>query len=140
MIQFKSALFFVLSLLSATNSFAAPAVVSGDYLEGKWSESGTQGCTSDQATYVIFNSNRTLQAGHGKKISAVGFWEPGDDVVILHLLVSPSGVGGGHPFYQKKYYYQYMAPRLLSMQADKFEYTFDSGRQVGEKRTLTRCR
>ena len=140
MILFKSALFLILSTLLATNSFATPGVLSGDYLEGKWSESGTQGCTSDQASYVIFNSNQTLQAGQGKKITAVGFWEPGDDTVILHLLISPTGVGGGHPFYQKRYYYQYMSPKLLSRQADKFEYTLDSGAQAGEKRTLTRCR
>ena len=138
---FKTALFLIASTLQATNSFAAQAVISAEYLEGKWSESGTQGCASDQAAYVIFNENRTLQAGNGKKISAVGFWEPGEDTVILHLLMSPSGVGSsGHPFYQKRYYYQYMSPKMLSIQADKFQYTFDTGVQAGEKRTLTRCR
>ena len=140
MIKLRTALFLILPTLLAANAFAAPTVISDQYLEGKWSESGAQGCASDQATYVSFNSDRTLQAGHGKKISAVGFWEPGVDTVTLHLLVSPSGVAGGHPFYQKRYYYQYMVPKLLRIQADKFEYTLDSGAQAGEQKTLTRCR
>lgn len=135
----KTPLFLILSMLQAATSLAAETVLSGDYLQGKWSESGTQGCTSDQASYVIFSNNRTLQAGHGKTVSAVGFWELAEGTVKLHLLVRPSSGGGGHPFYQRRYYYQHMSPKMLSIESDKFDYTHDTGVQAGEKRTLTRC-
>lgn len=135
----KTAFFFIVLTLQGATSLAAEAVLSSDYLQGKWSESGKQGCTGDLAGYVIFNNNRTLEAGHGQTVSAVGFWELGEGNVTLHLLVSPASGGGGHPFYQKRYHYQYMSPKMLSLQADSFDYTHDTGVQAGEKRTLTRC-
>ena len=134
----KTALFFIVLTLQGATLFAAEAVLSSDYLQGKWSESGKQGCTSEHAGYVMFHNNRILEVGRGKTVSAVGFWELGEDTVTLHLLVSPSG-GGEHPFYQKRYYYQYMSPKMLSIQSDRFDYTHDTGVQAGEKRTLTRC-
>ena len=139
MTHIKTILLLILLTLHTATSVAAEAVLSSGYLEGKWSQSGTQGCSSEHADYVIFHNNRTLSAGNGKKVSAVGFWEMGDGTVTLHMLVSPTAGGGGHPFYQQRYYYQYMTPNILSIQADNFDYTLDSGAQVGEKRTLTRC-
>ena len=138
MTYLKTIAFFIALTLQGATSLAAEAVLSSDYLQGKWSEKGNQGCTSDHAGYVVFNNNGTLQAGHGKTIRAVGFWELNDGAVTLHMLVSPSG-GGGHPFYQQRYYYQYLSPKMLGLQADSFEYTQDTGAQAGEKRTLTRC-
>jgi hypothetical protein len=141
MTHIKTVLFLiVLSIQSATVAVAADATLSASYLEGKWSESGKQGCTSEHAGYVTFNNNRTLQAGQGKSVSAVGFWDLADDTVIVHLLVSPSTGEGRHPFYQQSYYYQYMAPKMLSIQSDSFDYTHDTGAQAGKKETLTRCR
>ena len=134
----KTVLFAILITLQAATALAAEVVLSSDYLQGKWSEKGNQGCTSDHAGYVVFNNNGTLQAGHGKTVRAVGFWELNDGAVTLHMLVSPSG-GGGHPFYQQRYYYQYLSPKMLGLQADSFDYTQDTGAQAGEKRTLTRC-
>ena len=139
MTYIKTALFFIVLTLQGTTSLAAEAVLSSDYLQGKWSESGKQGCTSEHAGYVIFHNNRIVEAGHGKTVSAVGFWELGEDTVTLHLLVSPTSGGGGHPFYQKRYYYQYISPKMVSIQSDRFDYTHDTGVQAGEKRTLTRC-
>ena len=139
MTQLKTVLFFMVFTLQASVSFAAEMVLSGDYLQGKWSESGKQGCSSESASYVLFHNNRTLEAGRGQTVGAVGFWELGNGTLTLHLLVSPARGGGGHPFYQKRYYYQYMSPQMLSLQADSFDYTHDTGVQAGEKRTLTRC-
>ena len=51
--------------------------------------------------------------------------------MTLHMLGSPSG-GGVHPFYHQRYYYQYLSPKLLGLQADSFEYTPDTGAQAGE--------
>ena len=140
MTHIKTVLFLVvLSIQSATVAVAADAALSASYLEGKWSDSGKQGCTSEHASYVIFHGNRTVQAGQGKSVSAVGFWEMADDTVILHLLVSPSTGEGRHPFYQQSYYYQYMSPKILSIQPDSFDFTRDTGVQAGKKETLTRC-
>ena len=63
MTMIKTVLFAILLTLKAATALAAEAVLSSDYLQGKWSESGKQGCTSDRAGYVIFNNNRTLEAG-----------------------------------------------------------------------------
>lgn len=112
-------------------------MLSSDYLQGKWGENAKQGCTSDHTGYVIFHNNRTWR--HAKTVSAAGFWELGEGTVTLRLLVSPAGGGGGHPFYQKRYYYQYMSPKMLGIKSDSFDYTHDTGVQAGEKRTLTRC-
>jgi hypothetical protein len=64
-------LFIVLSLQGAT-SFAAEAVLSADYLKGKWSDGGKEGCTSDLAGYVIFHNNHMVQAGTGKSQQPYG--------------------------------------------------------------------
>jgi hypothetical protein len=138
MTHIKTVLFFLVLAFQGTTLLAAEAVLSSDYLQGKWSESGKQGCTSDRAGYVIFNNNRTLEAGYGNMVSAVGFWELGEDTLTVHLLVSPAG-GGGHPFYQKRYYYEYMSPKILSLKSDSLDYTRDTGAQAGAKQTLTRC-
>jgi len=139
MTHIKTVLFFIVLTLHGATSLAGEAVLSSDYLQGKWSESGKQGCTSDHAGYVIFRNNRTLETGHGQTVSAVGFWELGDDTVTLHLLVSPTTGGAAHPFYQARYYYQYMSPKMLNMRSDGFDYTHDTAAQAGEKKTLTRC-
>ena len=140
MTHIKTVLFFIVLSLQGATSFSAEAVLSGDYLDGKWSDSGKEGCTSDLAGYVIFHNNRTVQAGKGKSVSAIGFWELGDDTVIIHLLVSPRSGGEGHPFYQKRYYSQHMAAKMLKIQSDSFDYTLDLvAAQTGDKKTLTRC-
>jgi len=139
MTYIKTVLLVIALMLQAATSLAAEAVLSGDYLLGKWSEGGKQGCTSEIADYVIFHNNRTLEAGHGQTVNAVGFWELREGTVTLHLLISPASGGGGHPFYQKRYYYQYMSPKMLSINSDSFDYTHDTAVQAGDKRTLTRC-
>ena len=135
----KTVLLFIVLSLQGTTSFAAEAALSSDYLEGKWSDGGKEGCTSDLAGYVIFHNNRVVQAGIGKSVRAVGFWELSDDTVIMHLLVSPRSGKGGHPFYQERYHYQYMTPKILRIQSDSFDYTIESAAQAGEKKMLTRC-
>ena len=135
----KTVLLFIVLSLQGTTSFAAEAALSSDYLERKWSNGGKEGCTSDLAGYVIFHNNRVVQAGIGKSVRAVGFWELSDDTVIMHLLVSPRNRKKEHPFYQEKYHYQYMAPKILRIQSDNFDYTIESAAQAGEKKMLTRC-
>ena len=140
MINHKTLVFVILLSLQSATATAADAALSATYLAGKWSEGGKEGCNSERASYVIFENNRTLLAGNGEVISAVGFWELGDDQVTVHLLVSPSaGGGGGHPFYQQRYYYQYMSPKVISLQPDSFEFTHDTGAAAGKTKTLTRC-
>jgi hypothetical protein len=140
MINHKTLVFLSLILLQSATATAADAALSAAYLAGKWSESGKEGCSAERAGYVTFDNNGTLVAGNGEAISAVGFWELGDDQVTVHLLVSPSaGGGGGHPFYQQRYYYQYMSPHIISVQSDSFEFTHDTGAAAGKAKTLTRC-
>ena len=140
MINHKTLVFLILLSLQSAPATAADAALSAAYLAGRWSESGKEGCSSARAGYVIFRDNRTVEAGNGDVISAVGFWELGDDQVTVHLLVSPSaGGGGGHPFYQQRYYYQYMSPHIISLQQDSFQFTHDTGAAAGKTKTLTRC-
>lgn len=131
--------FLVLALQSA-NAFSAEGTLSNEYLQGKWTSGGKDACTSGNASYVIFHQNHTLEAGRGGSVSTVGFWELADEQVLLHLLVAPSPGREAHPFYQGRYYYQHMSPKVLGMQADSIEFTHDTGALSGQAQTLTRCR
>lgn len=135
----KALMFLIVLLLQSTASLAAEVKLTGNYLEGKWSEQGKEGCTSVTANYVTFHNDHTLAAGQGDAVRAVGFWEPGDGTVILHLLVSPGTGTALHPFYQQRYYYQYMSPKILAMQPNSFDFTQDTGAGAGTIKTLTRC-
>ena len=136
----KALLVFVFSTLQITSSYAAGPAISSDYLLGKWSSGGKAGCASDQATHVVFHDNHTLEAGQGRTINTVGFWDVARNKVILHLLVAPSRTQNAHPFFQQSYHYEYMAPTVLGVGEDGLEFTHDIGVDAGSKRTLTRCR
>ena len=139
MTHIKTLLFLIVLSLQGTASVAAAAQLSASYLEGRWSMGGKEGCSADHDLYVIFHRNGTLEAGRGELVRAVGFWELGDAAVNLHLLVTPSSAAAQHPFYQSRYYYQYMSPKILAMRADSFNYTSDGGTEAGKQKTLTRC-
>jgi hypothetical protein len=136
----KSVLVFIALVSQAGIAFAAEKALSDEYLKGRWTTDGKAGCTSDQATYVVFDTNHTLQAGKGESVSTVGFWQIGGDRVIVHLLVSPEPGREAHPFFQQNYHYQYMSPKILAIRSDGIDYTYDTGVEAGNKRTLTRCR
>ena len=135
----KRLLFLAILTWQSAISVAAEGHLSGNYLEGKWSEHGKEGCASANAAYVMFNKNHTLEAGQGESVKAVGFWEVGDGTVTLHLLVATVAGEAVHPFYQRRYYYQYMSPQIVTLQSDSFVYTNDTGTEIKQQKTLTRC-
>ena len=136
----KVVLTFIFTILQITTSYAAEDAISGDYLLGKWSSGGKAGCASDMATHVVFHNNHTLESGQGKTVGTVGYWDVAQNRVILHLLVAPSQTRDAHPFFQQSYHYQYMAPTVVGVKADSFDFTHDIGVDAGNRRTLTRCR
>lgn len=136
----KALLTFIISFLQVTTLYAAENVIPSDYLPGKWSSAGKAGCASDKATYVVFHDNHTLEAGQGKTVSTVGYWDVAKDRIILHLLVAPSQTQDAHPFFQQSYHYQYMAPTALGVKADSIDFTHDIVIDAGNRKTLTRCR
>lgn len=140
MTNMKSVLTGLALLLPMTTPGAAEVTLSADYLQGRWSTGGEQGCQSEQVSYVDFHSNHTLEAGKGDAVTTVGFWQLDDDRVVLHLLVSPSPGREGHPFFQQRYYYQYMSPTILALKADSIDYTHDTGAEAGKTKTVTRCK
>lgn len=140
MARLKEFLFVMMVLVHGASAVADEAKLSVDYLAGKWSTGGKDACASDQADYVIFRENGTVEAGHGKMINALGFWKLTDDTIAVHLLISPAGGGTPHPFYQKRYHYQYMFPKVLTVTPDAIDYTLDTNVLSGVQQTLTRCR
>ena len=140
MLNIKSALAVLVLVLQVTKAFGAQAVLSDDYLLGKWSTGEIDDCTSDQVTYVLFRDTHTLEAGKGKSVDTVGFWHIANDRVIAHLLVSPSPGRESHPFFQDKYHYQYRAPKVLEVQPDRVVYTHDADIPQGNRMALTRCK
>lgn len=136
----KAILIFIMPFLHITTLYAAENMISSDYLYGKWSSGGKAGCVSDKATHVVFHNNHTLEAGLGKTVSAVGYWDVAPDRIIMHMLAAPSRTQEAHPFFQQSYYYKYMAPTVLAVKADSFDFTQDTVVNAGTNTTLTRCR
>lgn len=139
MMRNKTGLFSIVLLLQSAVTIAAEPKISADFLEGKWSNYGKEGCTSELATFITFRKNQTLEAGKGKSVRAVGFWESNGDNITLHILVSPGSKTQPHPFYQGRYYYQHFAPRILTVNSDTLEYAEDTGAAAAETQVLTRC-
>ena len=136
----KAILTLIIPFLQITTLYAADRVITSDYLLGRWSPEGKAGCASGRATHVVFHANGTLEAGRGRTVSTVGFWNVAKDRVVLHLLVAPSDERDAHPFYQQSYHYQYMAPTVLAVNPNSIEFTKDTGFGAGNRSTLTRCR
>lgn len=136
----KAILIFIIPFLQVATLHAAENVIPSDYMVGKWSSGGKAGCSSSQATKVIFHDNHTLEVGQGKTVSTIGYWSVAQDRIILHMLVAPSQTQDAHPFFQQSYHYQYMAPTVLGIKADSIDFTHDIGVGAGKRKTLTRCR
>ena len=118
---------------------ADEAELTSTYLIGKWSTGGKEACASDQADYVLFRENGMVEAGSGKLANAVGFWKLADNTLAVHLLIAPAAEGTPHPFYQKRYHYQYMFPKMLKVTPDSIDYTLDTNVQSGVRQTHTTC-
>ena len=132
---------FLISIIVFVQGGAAAeeAGLTSAYLIGKWSTGGKEACASDQADYVYFRENGMVEGGRGKLGNAVGFWKLEDNTIAVHLLIAPAAEGTPHPFYQKRYHYQYMCPKVLNVTPDSLDYTLDTNVQSGVKQTLTRC-
>jgi len=128
----------VLLSLHIPATLAQEARLSPDYLAGTWSLGGSDACGSGD--YVVFRANGTLELGRGKNAGVAGFWELNNDTLILHMLVSPQGEHGLHPFYQSSYFYQYRSARVLDTRADAFDVSVGAQQAPGQQYTLSRCR
>jgi len=119
---------------------AAPAQdarLSPEYLAGRRSFSGSEGCGSGD--YALFRENSTLELGSGKTAGMSGFWQLSNDTITLHMLVAPRGVNTPHPLYQDSYYYQYRAAQVLNTRPDAFDVSIGVQPAPGTQYTLTRC-
>ena len=133
-------LIFTAALLSF-ESLAAGAgntQISPDYLQGKWSLDGKDGCTSDASKYVLFRNNGTVEVGQGSRVTRVGFWKmTSDNTIVGHTLTSPTHHEDYHPFFRDSYRYEYMSPQVVSAEQDTFSVTIGSDL---EKKTVTLVR
>jgi len=128
----------VLLSMPIPTTLAQDASLSPDYLAGTWSLGGSESCGSGD--YVVLRSNGTLEMGRGKTAAVAGFWELNNDAIILHMLVSPQGEQGLHPFYQSSYFYQYRSAQVLGTRADAFDVSVGAQQAPGQQYTLSRCR
>lgn len=131
---------FILSALSGAASFADNAVVSAQYLEGRWSFDGKAGCGSSDARYVVFRNNGTLEVGQGAEVNRLGFWRITDDTIVANTLTKPMERDAYNPFFGTSYRYEYVTPRIVAAGKDTFTVSIGSDVEK-EKRevTLTRC-
>lgn len=137
MMRPQFALLILLSMHIPT-TLAQEARLSPGYLAGTWSLGGSEACGSGD--YVVFRDNGTLEIGRGKTAAVAGFWELNNDAIILHMLVSPQGEQGPHPFYQSSYFYQYRSAQVLGTRADAFDVSVGAQQAPGQQYILSRCR
>lgn len=117
---------------------AADVALTGEYLIGKWSSDGKQGCTSTAADYVTFHGNGVIEAGRGVSPEAVGFWSAKGDEITVHLLVAPQVSATPNVFYRGRYTYSHVAVNVLATRPGAFDVvTGPTGNM--EKRTWTKC-
>ena len=129
---------------AAVLSFQSMVVVAGntqisaDYLQGKWSLDGKDGCSSDGSKYVLFRDNGTVEVGQGNRVTRVGFWKiTNDDTIVGHTLTSPTQHEDYHPFFRDSYRYEYMSPQVVTAEQNTFSVMIGSDL---EKKTVTLVR
>jgi hypothetical protein len=136
--NFSRLLFFtIVSLLGAT-SIAANVTLNQEYLGGKWSFDGKEGCNSNAAEYVVFHRNVLMDAGKGAVPKAVGFWSTKDDEIIVHLLVAPQESDTSNVFYRGRYTYSYLTAKVLETRQGAFDMISGTTGDM-TKKTLTKC-
>jgi hypothetical protein len=126
----------VLSFHSA--AFADGGQVTADYLAGKWSLDGKEGCSTTASKYVLFRENGTAEVGRGDQATRVGFWKIANNTIIGHTLTAPTQREDYHPFFRDSYRYEYMSPQIVSAEQDVLSVTVGSDLEK-ETFTLTRC-
>ena len=128
----------VLSFQSAA-AFAGDALVSPDYLQGKWGLDGKESCASATSKYVLFRNNGTVEVGRGDQVTRVGFWKiTSDNTIVGHTLTAPTHHEDYHPFFRDSYRYEYMSPQVVSTEQDAFSVIIGSDLEK-KTVTLTRC-
>jgi hypothetical protein len=134
----RKLLFLTISALFSMPSLAAGVMLNQEYLGGKWSSDGKEGCRSTAADYVIFHGNGTLEAGNGAAPKAVGFWIAKGDEITVHLLVAPNESDTSNVFYRGRYTYSYLTANVLETRQGSFDMiSGTTGDMV--KKTWTKC-
>lgn len=117
---------------------ASDEQVSADYLEGKWSLDGKEGCNTATSKYVLFRKNGTAEVGRGDQATRVGFWKVMNNTIIGHTLTAPTQREDYHPFFRDSYRYEYMSPQITSVEQNTLSVTVGSDLDK-ETFTMTRC-
>jgi len=128
----------VLLAFFAAGGHAAEVKLSTAYLEGKWVLGEKQVCGSINAEYLLMRKNGTVEMGKGEAAGIVGFWELNNDVLTLHMLVSPATTTGQNPFYRESYRYQYITAKVVETKPDAFGVIVTTNVEAGIQ-TLSRC-
>jgi len=131
-------LFPAMLALTATPAPAAEVNLTGDYLSGKWSSAGKEGCGSNAAEYVSFHAHGTMDAGRGTTPRAVGFWRIDGDEITVHLLVAPDESDASNVFYRGRYNYSYLTATILDAREDAFD-TISGTTGAMTRNTFTKC-
>ena len=134
----RKLLFLTISTLLSMPSLAADVMLSQEYLGGKWSSDGKEGCRSTTADYVIFHGNGTLEAGKGAAPKAVGFWVAKGDEITVHLLVAPNESDTSNVFYRGRYTYSYLTANVLETRQGAFDMISGTAGDM-VKKTWTKC-
>jgi len=134
----RKLLFLIIPTVLSMPSLAADVRLSQEYLGGKWSSDGKEGCSSIVADYVTFHGNGTLEAGNGAVPKAVGFWTAKGDEITVHLLVAPNEADTSNVFYRGRYTYSYLTANVLETRQGAFDMiTGTTGDMV--RKTWTKC-
>ena len=133
---------FVTAVVLFFTSIAVHAdgeLITTDYLQGKWSLDGKDGCTSATSKYVLFRNNGTVEVGLGDQATRVGFWKITDkNTIVGHTLTAPTHHEDYHPFFRDSYRYEYMSPQITSAEQNTFAVSIGSDLEK-KTVTLTRC-
>jgi len=133
-------LLYILGVQATAISAAGTVALTPDYLHGTWSLDGKVGCGSSNARYVQFRNKGTLEVGQGGGVRRVGFWHLIDDVIVANTLTAPNVSEDYHPFFRDSYRYEYVAPRVVHIEADSFAVVIGSDLEKEKQQVmLTRC-
>ncbi len=111
-----------------------------DYLVGRWSLEGADGCQVPGAEHVEFRADDTLTLTRGGPADATGFFELSEKPRLdLHLVASPHRISGTLPGYEGRYDYGHLAVFLFDMEQDSFEAIVPFEDEV-RRRMAYRCK
>jgi hypothetical protein len=111
-----------------------------DYLVGRWSLEGADGCQVPGAEHVEFRADDTLTLTRGGPADATGFFELSEKPRLdLHLVASPHRISGTLSDYEGRYDYGHLAVFLFDMEQDSFEAIVPFEDEV-RRRMAYRCK